>query len=37
MTATLSEGRSTEDVLARITAQVRATIGPRTAEALYTR
>lgn len=37
MTATRSEGRSTEDVLARIRAQVRATVGPRTAEALYTR
>lgn len=37
MTATLSEGRSTEEVLADIRAQVRATVGPRAAEALYTR
>ena len=37
MTATLSEGRSTEDVLAHIRAQVRVTVGPRTGEALYTR
>ena len=37
VTATLSEGRSTEDVLAHIRAQVRVTVGPRTGEALYTR